>query len=40
MTDNCTDTAFSTSRDRFDQVCSFLGDLEAAGLTHTRSKHG
>lgn len=26
----CTDTAFSTSRDRFEQVCSFLGDQEAA----------
>jgi hypothetical protein len=34
MTDNCTDTAFSTSRDRFEQVCWFLGDQEAASLTH------
>jgi hypothetical protein len=34
MTDSCADTAFSTSRDRFEQACSFLGDQEAAGLTH------
>src|SRR5674476_684856 len=34
MTTNCADTAFSTSRDRFEQVCSFLGDQEAASLTH------
>ena len=34
MTDSCADTAFSTSRDRFEQVCSFLGDQEAASLTH------
>jgi len=34
MTDNCTDTSFSTSRDRFEQVCWFLGDQEAASLTH------
>lgn len=30
MTDSCADTAFGTSRDRFEQVCSFLGDQEAA----------
>lgn len=35
MTDNCADTAFSTSRTRFEQVCSFLGDQEAASLTHS-----
>src|SRR5664280_886977 len=35
MTDSCTDTSFSTSRDRFDQVCWFLGDQEAASLTHS-----
>lgn len=34
MTDSCADTAFSTSRTRFEQVCSFLGDQEAASLTH------
>ena len=34
MTDNCTDTSFSTSRDHFEQVCCFLGDQEAASLTH------
>ena len=34
MTANCADTAFSTSRDRFEQVCSFLGDQAAASLTH------
>jgi len=34
MTDSCLDPAFSTSRDRFEQVCSFLGDQEAASLTH------
>ncbi len=27
---SCADTAFSASRDRFEQVCSFLGDQEAA----------
>ena len=27
--------SFSTSRTRFEQVCSFLGDQEAAGLTHS-----
>src|SRR5680860_1238612 len=35
MTDSCADTAFSTSRDRFEQVCSFLGDQEAGSLTHS-----
>jgi len=35
MTEHCTDTSFSTSRDRFDQVCGFLGDQEAASLTHS-----
>ena len=30
MTANCADPAFSTSRDRFEQVCSFLGDQEAS----------
>lgn len=35
MTDHCVDTAFRTSRDRFEQVCSFLGDHEASGLTHS-----
>jgi hypothetical protein len=34
MTDSCPDPASSTSRDRFEQVCSFLGDQEAASLTH------
>jgi len=34
MTDTCTDTSFRTSRDRFEQVCWFLGDQEAASLTH------
>jgi hypothetical protein len=34
MTDSCTDTSFSASRDRFEQVCWFLGDQEAASLTH------
>jgi hypothetical protein len=34
MTANCADPVFSTSRDRFEQVCSFLGDHEAASLTH------
>lgn len=29
------DTAFTTSRDRFEQVCSFLTDQEAASLTHS-----
>jgi hypothetical protein len=32
---SCADTAFSASRDRFEQVCSFLGDQEAASLTHS-----
>jgi len=27
--------SFKTSRDRFEQVCSFLGDQEAASLTHS-----
>lgn len=35
MTASCVDTAFSTSRDRFEQVCSFLGDQEASDLTHS-----
>jgi hypothetical protein len=37
MTTSCTDpadTAFGVSRARFEQVCSFLGDQEASGLTH------
>ena len=40
MTISCTDpadpadTAFGVSRARFEQVCSFLGDQEASGLTH------
>lgn len=31
----CAETAFSTSRDRFEQVCSFLGEQQAAELTHS-----
>ena len=34
MTASCAEPAFTTSRDRFEQVCSFLGDQEAASLTH------
>jgi hypothetical protein len=34
MPTSCADTAFSASRDRFEQVCSFLGDQEAGSLTH------
>lgn len=34
MIANCADPAFSASRDRFEQVCSFLGDQGAASLTH------
>jgi hypothetical protein len=35
MPTSCADTAFSASRDRFEQVCSFLGDQEAGSLTHS-----
>lgn len=35
MSTTSTDAAFSASRDRFEQVCSFLADQEAGGLTHS-----
>lgn len=35
MPTTSTDTAFTASRDRFEQVCSFLSDQEAGGLTHS-----
>lgn len=35
MTDHSCADPFSTSRARFEQVCSFLGDQEASGLTHS-----
>ena len=34
MPANSVDDAFSASRARFEQVCGFMGDKEAAGLTH------
>jgi hypothetical protein len=34
MTARRADAAFSTSRTRFEQVCSFLGEEEASSLTH------
>lgn len=33
--DRADDTAFTPSRDRFEQVCAFLTDREAASLTHS-----
>jgi hypothetical protein len=35
MPTSCTDTAFSASRDRFEQICSFLDEQEAGNLTHS-----
>jgi hypothetical protein len=34
-TNRADDTAFTTSRDRFEQVCAFLTDQQAASLTHS-----
>src|SRR5664279_1888204 len=35
MPTSCTDTAFSASRDRFEQICSFLDEQQAGSLTHS-----
>src|SRR5680860_1263292 len=39
MPTSCTNTAFSASRDRFEQICSFLDEQEAGNLTHSELEH-